>query len=223
MESAKQRVLVVDDDAAARELIRAYLDDRYEVIDTGDPEQALRITLECKPSAILLDLSMPGFTGFELCKTFSSLGFTQDIPIFIVSSEDQRNKAFCESLGALDYFQKPVDGDRLRARLELVIAGKKPERRAAPRTNTRLALRLKWKDRDGSARESRTVTENVSATGFLCGCKEPLEIGTRLQVFFGDDGEHYMGTANVVRVQEAGTDRLYGCHFITDRPSDDAK
>jgi len=217
MESPKQRILVVDDDDAARELIRAYLDDRYEVIDTGDPEQALRMTLECKPRAILLDLSMPGFTGFELCKTLSSLGFTRDIPVFIVSSEDQRNKAFCESLGALDYFQKPVDCDRLRARLELVIAGKKPERRAAPRTNTRLAIRLRWKDRDGVSRESRTVTENVSATGFLCGCHEPLEVGTHLEVFFGDEGEHYMDAATVVRIQGTGPDRLYGCHFITDQ------
>jgi len=219
MESRKQRILVVDDDDAARELIRAYLEDRYEVIDTGDPEQALRITLECKPSAILLDLSMPGFTGFELCKTLSSLSFTQGIPVFIVSSEDRRNKAFCESLGAVDYFQKPVDSDRLRARLERIIEERKTERRAAPRTNTRLPITLRWKDAGGTPQERRTVTENVSATGFLCGCKAPLEIGTHLEVFFGDNGEHYMDAATVVRIQGAGSDRLYGCHFVTEQTS----
>jgi response regulator RpfG family c-di-GMP phosphodiesterase len=215
MHRTKPRVLIIDDDAVSRELLRDYLDDLYEIIETGESEQALKLTLEYKPSAILLDLSMPGFTGFELCKTLSSLSFTQEIPIFIVSGQDPRNKAFCESLGAYDYLQKPVVCDQLRARLAIALEEKKqPDRRLAPRTNTRLAITLRWKDKDGFALEGRTVTENVSATGFLCGCKVPIEIGTSLDVFVGNEGEHYMGTALVVRVQ--GTDvqsRLYGCHF----------
>jgi len=212
--ASRQRVLVIDDDEAARDLLRAYLDDQYEIIDTGDPEQALKMTLEHKPSAILMDLSMPGFSGFELCKTLSSLSFTQHIPIFIVSGEDVRNKAFCESLGACDYFQKPVDADRLRDHLASALAAKKPERRVAARVNTRLPVTLKWKDKSGSSLEARTITENVSATGFLCGCKTPIEVGTSVDVFVGGDGEHYMGTALVVRVEGADTENpLYGCHF----------
>jgi CheY-like chemotaxis protein len=215
MTASRQRVLVVDDDEAVRGLLRAYLDDQYEIIDTGDPEQALKMTLEQKPSAILLDLLMPGFSGFELCKTLSSLSFIRQIPIFIVSGGDSRNKAFCESLGASDYFQKPVDADRLRARLANALAAKKPERRAAARVNTRLPVTLSWKDKDGSSLAVRTVTENVSATGFLCGCKMPIEIGTSIDVFVGSDAEHYMGTALVVRVQGVQAEhRFYGCHFI---------
>jgi len=42
----------------------------YEVIDTQDPEQALGLALEHKPDAILLDLMMPKFSGFELCQSF---------------------------------------------------------------------------------------------------------------------------------------------------------
>jgi DNA-binding response OmpR family regulator len=214
MGAPRQRVLVVDDDQAMRDLLRAYLEDQYEIIDTGEPEQALKMTLEQKPGAILLDLSMPGFSGFELCKTLSSLSFTQQIPIFVVSGADSRNKAFCESLGASDYFQKPVDADRLRVRLAHALAARKPERRAAARVNTRLAVKLSWKDKSGSSLEVRTVTENVSATGFLCGSKVPIEIGTSVDVFVGSDGEHYMGTALVVRVQGANTEHpFYGCHF----------
>jgi len=52
---------------------------------------------------------MPGLSGFELCQVLSSLAITDPIPIFIVSGEDERNKAFCENLGADKYFTKPID------------------------------------------------------------------------------------------------------------------
>jgi DNA-binding response OmpR family regulator len=215
MAAPRQLVLVIDDDEAARDLMRAYLEDQYEIIETGEPEQALKMTLEHKPSAILLDLTMPGFTGFELCKTLSSLSFTQQIPIFIVSGADSRNKAFCESLGAADYFQKPVDADQLRARLANALAAKKPERRAAARVITRLPVKLSWKGKNGADVTVRTVTENVSATGFLCGSKVPIEVGTSVDVFVGNDGEHYTGTALVVRAQGANTEHaFYGFHFL---------
>ena len=215
MPVAKQRVLVIDDDEPMRDLIRAYLDDTYEVVDTGDPENALRMTLEHKPNAILLDLGMPGFTGFELCKTLSSLGFMHQIPILIVSGADARNKAFCESLGASVYLHKPIDAEQLRDALAQVLAGKVADRRGAPRTNSRIAMKLKWNDKSGTPMEVQTVTENVSATGFLCGSKRNIEIGTQVEVFVGDDGEHYMGTAKVVRLERSGTGvPFYGCHFI---------
>ena len=49
------------------------LSEGYEVIDTQDPEQALGLALEHKPDAILLDLMMPKFSGFELCQSFRAL------------------------------------------------------------------------------------------------------------------------------------------------------
>ena len=93
-----------------RNLTRMRLEDSYEIIDTGDPKQAFAMALEEKPDAILLDLMMPEFSGFELCQTLSSLSFTRNIPIFIVSGEDAtKYKSLCRSLGAFGYFQKPVD------------------------------------------------------------------------------------------------------------------
>jgi DNA-binding response OmpR family regulator len=53
------------------------LSEGYEVIDTVDPEQALGLALEHKPDAILLDLMMPKFSGFELCQSFCSLSYTR--------------------------------------------------------------------------------------------------------------------------------------------------
>ncbi|HEV2398632.1 MAG TPA: response regulator [Candidatus Sulfotelmatobacter sp.] len=56
------KILIVDDDKAMCDLLRACLSEGYEVIDTQDPEQALGLALEHKPDAILLDLMMPKFS-----------------------------------------------------------------------------------------------------------------------------------------------------------------
>ena len=106
------KLLVVDDDEAMRKVIRLNLADSYEVIDTGEPEHALALALEHKPDAILLDLRMPKYSGFELCQTFTSLSSTQMIPVLVISGEaGTKTKQFCRDLGAVAYFEKPVDFD----------------------------------------------------------------------------------------------------------------
>jgi len=60
------KLLVVDDDEALRRLMRLELSDAYEVIDSGEPEQGLALALEHRPDAILLDLRMPKYSGYEL-------------------------------------------------------------------------------------------------------------------------------------------------------------
>ena len=82
-----QKVLVVDDDPAIRGLIRTRLQSSYEIIDTGDPEKAFGLALKHKPDAILLDLMMPGYSGFELCQSLHSVSYTSQIPVFIVTGE----------------------------------------------------------------------------------------------------------------------------------------
>ncbi|MDE3110363.1 MAG: response regulator, partial [Acidobacteriota bacterium] len=60
-----RRLLVVDDDAALRRLMRIELGTEYEIADSGEPEQGLALALEFKPDAILLDLRMPKYSGFQ--------------------------------------------------------------------------------------------------------------------------------------------------------------
>src|SRR5438132_13927248 len=99
-------ILVVDDDEAMRRVIKLNLDYGYKVFDTGEPEHALALALEHKPDAILLDLRMPRYSGFELCQTFASFNATQLIPVVIVSGEaGARTKELCKDLRAVDYFE----------------------------------------------------------------------------------------------------------------------
>src|SRR5580692_6836228 len=135
------KILIVDDDEAMRGLLKMRLSDTYEVVDTGNPEQALGLALEHRPDAILLDLRMPKFSGFELCQSLHSLSYTSMIPIFVISGEaGGQNKEYCEALGAKGYFQKPLDMVALKTALDTAIQGKQRECRAHVRVRMRVPL-----------------------------------------------------------------------------------
>jgi CheY-like chemotaxis protein len=195
-----QRILVIDDDDAMRGLIKDHLANNYEVVDTGSPENAVAMALEYRPDAILLDLSMPGLSGFEVCQTLSTLGLTQQIPIFIVSGEDPRNQAFCKSLGAQRFFKKPIDFTRLKGDLALTLRTQSFERRADQRIQITLKLNLKGQDQEGNPFEAAAATENVSKGGFLCTCAYPLEEGSILEVSLRGETEQRLGRARLLRV-----------------------
>jgi CheY-like chemotaxis protein len=199
-----QKILIVDDEPAVRRLMRLNLSDTYEIIDTGDPAQALALAMENKPAAILLDLRMPRFSGFELCRTFASMTFTQLIPIFVVSGEaGSTTKSLCKDLGATAYFEKPIDFDGLRSSLAKVLDAKREERRSEVRVGLRLPIKLRSSEASGKPFEEETVTENVGLSSFLCGCTALVPKNLIVQVFLRSGGEQLVGKARMVR-SEAG-------------------
>ena len=178
------KILIVDDDEAIRRLVRINLLDLYQIFDTGQPEEALALALEHKPDAILLDLRMPGYSGFELCKTFTTFSATQLIPVFIISGEGgAKTKDFCRDLGATAYFEKPVNFDALRARLAEALKGRRTERRSEVRVALRVPLKLSGKAADGTSFSIPTTTENVSKSSFFCACAVVLLVDTIVEVF----------------------------------------
>jgi CheY-like chemotaxis protein len=204
-----QKILVVDDEEAVRRLMRINLSDTYEVIDTGDPEQALALAMQKKPAAILLDLRMPRFSGFELCRTFASMTFTQLIPIFVVSGEaGGTTKTLCKELGATAYFEKPIDFDDLRSSLVKVLGAKREERRGEVRVGLRVPIKLRGSDAKGKPFEEETVTESVALSSFLCGCTAVLATNSSVQIFLRSGG--LVGEARVVRSQ--GNEASYPRH-----------
>jgi CheY-like chemotaxis protein len=214
---AMPKILIVDDDEAVRGLLRMRLSGSYEIVETGDPEQALGLALEHKPDAILLDLMMPGFSGFELCQSLHTLSYTSRIPIFVITGEaGTKYKEHCESLGAKGYFHKPVDFTALKAALAEELKGKRPERRAHKRVQMRVLLRLRGTDPNGRKFDESTTTDNVSAGGFLCSCAVALIKGTPVDVFLTSGGaERHAGRAQVVRKEATGSAlNRYGFQFL---------
>jgi response regulator RpfG family c-di-GMP phosphodiesterase len=210
------RLLVVDDEEAMRKLVRLNLGESYEIVDTGEPEQALALALEHKPDAILLDLRMPKYSGFELCQTFTSLSSTQLIPVFVISGEGgSKTKDLCRHLGVAAYFEKPVNFDDLRGRIEEFLMTRRKERRREVRVRLRVPLRLQGPNARGNAFSAMTMTENLSLSAFLCACVENLAVDSVVEVFLLSSREEAVGKARIIRSEFQETEYpRYGCRFV---------
>ena len=200
------KLLIVDDEEAMRRLLRINLADRYEILDTGNSEEALAMAMQGKPNAILLDLRMPNYSGFELCRTFKSMTSTQLIPIIIISGEaGATTKLFCKELGATAYFEKPVDFDALRSGLERVLHAAQPERRSELRVRLQVTLKLRGTDINEKPFDEISATENISKSGFFCGCTAILKKDSTIEVYLVSGGTKFIGKARVVRSEGCDT------------------
>ena len=200
------RILVVDDDDSMRNILRMRLADEFEVIDTGDPAQALGLALEHKPDAVLLDLVMPKVSGFELCQSLRALSYTSRIPVFVITGRAvAETKEHCDNLGATAFFEKPLNFVELKRRLEEELHILRPERRAHVRVRMRLVLKLRGSDAVGNRFEELTATENVSAGGFLCNSTTTLAKGSSLDVYLCGESERFVGRARMVRKENSVT------------------
>jgi CheY-like chemotaxis protein len=210
-----QKILVVDDNEAMLNLFRTRLADAYEVIETSEPREAVALALEYKPDAIVMDLMMPHFSGFELCENIRSLSYTSAIPVFVVTGEGPKYREQCEKLGATGYFQKPIDFGALKGAMDAAFQKKQPERRRQPRVRMRIVMKLRGVDGNGKGFEELTATEDASAGGFLCRCSSPLTRGTKVEVWLAGDRERRAGTAEVVRRESPNTPwQRYGFHLV---------
>jgi len=112
-------VLIVDDEPSGRQTLEAVLEGegyRLEMAENGF--QALEKARQLLPDVILLDVMMPGLTGFEVCEQIRKDEKLAEIPIIILTALDDRNSMLraLES-GADDFITKPFDRHELRARL----------------------------------------------------------------------------------------------------------
>ena len=105
-------VLVVEDDESSRELVVSYLESEgFKSLTAGSGDEGLRVARDAKPSVILLDLLMPGKSGWETLYKLRSNPATAAIPVIITSVMDEKKMGF--ALGAADYLVKPVAKETL--------------------------------------------------------------------------------------------------------------
>lgn len=108
-------VLIIDDNEIDRRVFKkAFENAGVEAITLGEPENAIQVAKEFKPTFIVLDLYMPGVSGFEVCKELKLDPTTRNIPIMFVSgSESLEDVTTSLHLGVIDYLHKPVSIDYL--------------------------------------------------------------------------------------------------------------
>ena len=114
------KILVIDDDAAIRRLLRNTLTRAdYAVVEAEDAKSALRQAAVEHPSAILLDLGLPDRDGLSIIPLLRTHG---DAVILVVSARDAVDeKVAALDLGADDFVTKPFDTDELLARLRVAL------------------------------------------------------------------------------------------------------
>jgi response regulator RpfG family c-di-GMP phosphodiesterase len=211
-----RKLLIVDDDEALRRLMRLELSDHYEVIDSGEPEKGLALALENRPEAILLDLRMPKYSGYDLLQTFTSFAHTQMIPVIVISGEGGgQTKEHCTQLGAAGYFEKPINFVALRTYLDQIATAPRYVKRSEVRVRLHVPLKLEGRDSGGKSFEAMVDTEDVSLSGFLCACAVELAVGSTVGVYTLPNGLNYVGKARIVHANaKEASIRHYGCCFI---------
>ena len=126
--SRKPKVIIVDDDRDTREMLTLALE--LEGFDVGQAANGLRLISAMhvdRPDVILLDVMMSWIDGFELCRAIKKNATFHDIPVIFISARKSVEDEAGIGAGAVDYFPKPLDMDRLIARIREIL-----QQRGAP-------------------------------------------------------------------------------------------
>lgn len=118
----KPRILIVDDEADAREMLEALLcREGYDLAFAASGPEALALVEEYSPDAVLLDVMMPGMDGFEVCRRLRADPVRAEVPIILVTALDDRDSQLRGiEAGADDFVTKPVDRVELRTRVRTI-------------------------------------------------------------------------------------------------------
>lgn len=118
----KQRLLVVEDEARIRAMLRRYFETEYDVALAPDGQAGVAMAKRLHPHLILLDLRMPGLSGLDVLRRLKMSPETVGIPIVVLSAlSDSASLLDAQALGATDYFIKPVALADIRHAMRKII------------------------------------------------------------------------------------------------------
>jgi two-component system phosphate regulon response regulator PhoB len=102
-------LLIADDESGIRSLVKMTLQRKqYEILEASDGEEALALARKHHPELVLLDVMMPGLTGFEVCRALKGDPATASATVVMLTAKAQdSDRAEGLAAGADDYFTKP--------------------------------------------------------------------------------------------------------------------
>src|SRR5690554_5398287 len=120
---ATRTILIVDDEAAIRDMLRVALEMAdYECLEASNAQEAHSIIIDHQPDLVLLDWMMPGTSGLELTRRLKQDEVTAKVPIILLTAKgEEDNKIQGLEVGADDYITKPFSPRELVARLKAVL------------------------------------------------------------------------------------------------------
>ena len=199
--SQQPKILVVDDEAAIRRLLRTALTRAgYRVVEAANAREAATAMQIDKPDAVLLDLGLPDRDGLELVPLFKSAGAA----VIVISARDAtEQKVSALDLGADDYIGKPFDTEEVLARVRAALRHRLSSEAAAP------IVRLGDIEIDLTARLVRRGSEEIHLTpkefGFLAElAKHPGRVVTHVQLLRSVWGNGHERDVEYLRVAARG-------------------
>ncbi|MDR0651768.1 MAG: response regulator [Synergistaceae bacterium] len=197
-DSVLHSILVVDDDATNLRMLQEILKSAYKVYASPSGERALGFLENRIPDLIMLDVEMPGMSGYELLKRLKADKRFASVPVLFLTAQEGRDKeeeAF--RLGAVDYILKPVTAGVVRARVDLHIeledyrkrleklAGQKTERLGRVQDSILKILSgvTAWRDGGQDGHVERTV---VYVSLAVKGLSEAGDPAYRIAPQYGD-------------------------------------
>ncbi len=122
---AKEKILIIDDEQDLVKLVKEILEmENFQVSSAYDGEEGLRKAISEIPDLILLDIKMPGVSGFQVLERLKIDKTTSHIPVVMLTTSglrQDRDKAF--DLGAVDYVVKSLEGFELGERIHKILKG----------------------------------------------------------------------------------------------------
>lgn len=121
--SGEYTVLIVDDSKTVVHALKTVLEQAgYTTLTAVNGEQAIEVTRQNKPDVVLMDVIMPGMTGFQATRILHKDPETTHIPVVIISASEQpTEKAWCKRLGAKGFLPKPIQRGQLFPCIEGLI------------------------------------------------------------------------------------------------------
>ncbi|MEZ5331362.1 MAG: sigma-54 dependent transcriptional regulator [Thermoanaerobaculia bacterium] len=137
-ESVRATVLLVDDEASIRDSLRMILEfEGYEVREARSGREALASVADDEPDAVLLDIKMPEMDGLEVLQALRERG--HDMPVLIVTGHgDVETAVEATRRGAWDFFQKPLQRERVLVSLRNAVESRRLRQAAEDRTSDEL-------------------------------------------------------------------------------------
>jgi putative two-component system response regulator len=121
--TTRHKVLLVDDEARNLQLLRLILQDDYSLLYAKDGKRAIELAVQERPDLILLDVMMPGMTGYETCRHLKAEPATAGVPvIFVTAITESEAEVNGFAAGAVDFLTKPVRPPIVKARVRTHLA-----------------------------------------------------------------------------------------------------
>jgi len=128
------RVLIVDDSATIVALLRKFLQQSgYATLEAGDAEQGIELARAERPDLVFLDIVLPNMNGFQALRILRRDPVTKDIPIIMISGNEQATEQFyAQRIGADDFMKKPFSRAEVFVRIERLLDQDKGLKRPTP-------------------------------------------------------------------------------------------